>query len=72
MGIKLKSVKCINRCTIERPVAKEEFDWVVYNATSGYVVALTYTENLASIIVSGLNGQNSPFHDRYEYSEIVD
>lgn len=51
-----------------RPVAGE-FTWLVYNKTSGYVVAATYTENMAYAIISGIKNSKS-FQDEYWVTEM--
>ena len=70
MGIKLKSVKCVNTGPIERPVAKQEFNWAIYNKVSGHVVGLTYNETMARVMTEGLNGNTSPYRDGYEYTAV--
>ena len=70
MGIKLKSVKCVQIAYVERPVVKQEFNWAIYNKISGAVVGLTYNETMARVMTEGLNGNTSPYTDGYEYTEV--
>ena len=63
------SVKCkADQPFIERTMAGP-FKWIVYNRTTGYVVAATYSEDMAAAILRGI-GDTQEFVDIYSVTEL--
>lgn len=63
------TIRCVvDQPYVERPLCDRSFDWVVYNAHTGYVVALTYSEDMAKTILQGIQS-NPNFMDRYSVTK---
>lgn len=67
--MKQNTIRCVvDQPYVDRPLADRTFDWIVYNAHSGYVVALTYSEEMAKTILRGINSEPN-FMDTYSVTK---
>ena len=66
----VKPVKCKNtEPYVERPLCGE-FTWLIYNKTTGNIVAATYDETMAKTIVLGVENNPMTYYDKYGITEM--
>lgn len=64
-NMKHTTIRCvIDQPYVDRPMAAKDFDWIIYNASTNYVVAVTYCEAMARAILQGIQS-NPTFMDLY-------
>jgi len=62
-------IKCKNIEPYTTRAMAGEFTWMVYNKTTGYIVAATYNESMANVILSGIN-KETRLLDEYAVTEV--
>lgn len=62
-------IKCkITDLYVERPMARDGFEWFIYNKSSGYVIATTYSRSMAEVMLEGIR-QCKMLNDPYDICE---
>ena len=63
-------VKCKNTEPYTTRALCGEFTWLVYNMTTGYIVAATYDEMMARAIIAGIEKNPISYFDKYAITEV--
>lgn len=67
--MKIAPVKCKNTEPYVQRVLAGPLEWLVYNKTTGYIVAATYDRSMAEAIIAGIDITNI-YHDSYGITEV--
>jgi hypothetical protein len=69
IDMKPTPIKCKNTEPYTTRALAGEFTWLVYNRTTGYIVAATYDETMAKTILIGIENNPMKYFDKYGICE---